>query len=156
MENKGKKFEARFKEDFLKSIKGSTIDRLYDTTDGRRGVKNICDFIGFKTPNIFYLECKSIKGKSFPLKNLSQYDKMSTKVGIEGVRVGVVIWYYEYDKVVYVPISTITQMKKDEYKSIGLKTIENKLYNIVEIPSKKKRTFMESDYSILLGLKEGD
>lgn len=156
MDKVGKKFENKFKEDFLKTIPNSTIDRLYDTTNGYFGNKNICDYIGFKVPNIFYLECKTIKGKSFPLSNLSQYDKLTYKVGIEGVRVGVVIWYYEQDKVVYVPISTITQMKKDNFKSISLKTIEEKLYNIIEIPSTKKRTFMDSDYSILLTLKEGE
>ena len=156
MDKVGKKFENKFKEDFLKTIPNSTIDRLYDTTNGYFGNKNVCDYIGFKAPNIFYLECKTIKGKSFPLSNLSQYDKLTYKVGIEGVRVGVVIWYYEQDKVVYVPISTITQMKKDDFKSISLKTIEEKLYNIIEIPSTKKRTFMDSDYSILLTLKEGE
>lgn len=35
-------------------------------------------------------------------------------------------------------------------KSIGIRMLEDKLYNIIVIPSEKKRTFMASDYSILL------
>lgn len=50
--NYGKAFEAKFKEDFLASIPDSTIDRLYDTTNGYRAITNIADFIGYKKPNI--------------------------------------------------------------------------------------------------------
>ena len=77
------------------------------------------------------------------------------KVGIKGVRAGVVLWLYEKDKVYYVPISTITQMKADGKKSVGLKSVEEG-YNIIEIPSKKLRTYMDSDYSCLADLKEGE
>ena len=47
------------------------------------------------------------------------------------------------------------QMIKDGYKSCGLKAIEQG-YNIKIIPSVKKRTFMTSDYSILVDLVEGE
>ena len=67
-----------------------SIDRLYDTTNGFKAIVNISDFIGYSYPNIFYLECKSHLGNTFPLANLTQYDKLTTKVGIKGVRVGVI------------------------------------------------------------------
>lgn len=89
-ENYGKKFEAQLKQDFLK-IPGSTIDRLYDPGFGMRGVKNISDFIGYVYPNIFYLEVKSKKGNTFPLTNLTQYDKLLTKKNKKGVIAGAVI-----------------------------------------------------------------
>ena len=89
--NKGKKWEAKFKEDFLRSVPDSTIDRLYDTMGGYIAVTNISDFIGYSYPNIFYLECKSIQGNTFPFSNLSQYDKLTKKVGIHGVRAGVIL-----------------------------------------------------------------
>ena len=41
-QNLGKDFEQRFKKDFAK-IPNSTIDRIYDTTNGFMGVRNICD-----------------------------------------------------------------------------------------------------------------
>lgn len=39
-------------------------------------------------------------------------------------------------------------MKKDGKKSINIK--DSMLYNSVEIPSIKKRTFLDSDYSVLV------
>ena len=88
--NYGKDFERKLKEDFLK-IKDSTIDRLYDSMSGYKTVSNISDFIAFKKPNAFYIEAKSIRGNTFPFSNLSQYSQLTKKVGIPGVRVGVVI-----------------------------------------------------------------
>lgn len=46
-------------------------------------------------------------------------------------------------------------MKKDGKKSVGIKSLEEG-YNIIEIPSVKLRTFMDSDYSVLLNLKDGE
>lgn len=89
-DNLGKKFEQVFKEDFSK-IPGCSIDRIYDPGFGMRGVSNICDFIGYVYPTVYYLECKSIKGNTFPLTNLKQYNKLSKKVGIKGVRAGVIL-----------------------------------------------------------------
>ena len=154
--NKGKQFESKFKEDWLKTVPNSSIDRLYDQVSGYKFLSNISDFIGYSYPNIFYLECKTIKGKSFPFANLSQYEKLTAKVGIKGVRAGVVIWFYEYDKVLYIPISTITQMKKENKKSLNIDLINKEKYRILDIPSTKKRVFMDSDYSVLLTLKDSE
>lgn len=153
-QNYGKKFEVKFKEDF-KKIPNSSIDRIYDTTNGFSGIKNICDFIAYVYPNIFYFECKSIKGNTFPLSNLKQYDKLLAKKGIKGVNSGVVIWFYEKDKVVYVPIETFEKIKKENKKSYNLKEmLNNKEYRSIDIPSIKKRTFMDSDYTVLLNMEE--
>ena len=106
-------------------------------------------------PNIFYLECKSKDGNTFPFTNLSQYDKLISKVDIPGVRTGVIIWFKDHDKVIYVPIKTVTKMKKEGKKSINIKTdLDN--YRIFKIPGKKKRVFIECDYSILTTLEDGD
>lgn len=153
--NYGKAFESKFKEDFLK-VQGATVDRLYDPTSGYVGIKNICDFIGYIYPNIFYIECKSTKGGTFSLNKLTQYDKLISKVGIHGVRVGIVIWFYEKNLVLYVPITTVIKLKNDEKKSINVKYLNTKEYNVIEIPSKLKRIFMDSDYSILKNLKDGE
>ena len=156
MLNLGKEFEQKFKLDFLRTMPNSTIDRIYDSVSGYKAISNVCDFIGYKEPNIYYIECKSHKGKSFPFSNLSQYDDLKLKVGIPGVRAGVVLWLYEYDKVLYVPISTVTSIKNDGIKSVSLTMLDKKKYNIIEIPSIKKRVYMDSDYSILQNLKDGE
>lgn len=151
--DKGKAFETKFKEDFQK-LEDSSVDRLYDVMSGYKAIKQVSDFIAYLYPNIFYIECKSHKGASIPIANITQYESLKTKVDIKGVRSGVVLWLYEKDKVFYIPTKTITQMINDGEKSIGIRHLDK--YRIIEIPSTKKRVFMDSDYSILKNLGEGD
>lgn len=150
--NRGKVFEEKFKTDFLK-VPYSTIDRLYDVTNGYRNIKQVADFIGVIGDPVtdmgltFYLECKSHAGASIPIDNITQYDKLITKIGIPGVRSGVVLWLYDKDKVLYIPADTLKKLKEDGEKSIGIRHLDK--YHIVEVPSVKRRVFMDSDYSIL-------
>ena len=153
MINRGKQFQQKFKQDFSK-IPNSSIDRLYDPTSGYVSISNICDFICYVYPNIIYAECKSHKGNTFSLKNLTQYQKLISKIGIKGVRVGMILWFIDHDKVVYVPIKTIQQMIQQGKKSVNIKDIPN--YRIIQIPSIKKKVFLDSDYSILCNLQDGD
>lgn len=153
--NRGKSFESRFKEDWIRTV-SKCIDRIYDVVSGNKTISNISDFIGFKEPNIFYLECKSTHENTFNFHKLSQYDKLVKKVGIPGVRSGVVIWFEEHDRVLYVPIKTIKQMKEDGLKSVNIRTIDSSDYRFIDIPSTKLRVFLESDYSVLTTLGEGD
>lgn len=153
MDKYGKNFEQKFKEDWKKTIPNSSIDRIYDCTSNYRGVSNISDFICFKSPNIYYIECKTTKDVSFPLKHLTQYKKLKEKVGIEGVKVGVLIWYYSYDYVIYIPVKTIMEIEKTR-KSINIKKLLESDLNYCLIPSKKKKTYMDSDYSVLINFKE--
>ena len=159
--NKGKQWEAKVKEDFSK-LPYSTIDRIYDVTTGHKSISNICDAIGFiGDPELdkgvmFYAECKSCKGNTFPLTNLTQYEKLAAKVGIPGVRSGVFLWFIEHQIVLYVPTSTVTQMKKDGKKSVNIKMISTGEYNLKLIPSVTKRVFPECDYSVLKELKIGE
>lgn len=151
----GKAFEERFREGWKKSFPNGVLIRLYDTTNGYLNIRNICDFIGYVYPNIYFLECKTHAGASVPFSKISQYEKMLGVASLQGVRSGVIIYLYDKDKVYYVPIKTIEKMKADGKKSVGIKAVEEG-YRIIEIPSKKLRVFMESDYSILKELKEGD
>ena len=89
--NYGKAFEEKFKKDFLITVPNCSIDRIYDSMSGYKAVTNISDFIGYSFPNIFYLECKTHKGASIPFDNITQYEKLKNKVGIVGIRVGVVL-----------------------------------------------------------------
>ena len=153
--NRGKQFEQKFKEDFLKTVPNSTLDRLYDVVTGYKAVTQVCDFIGYSKPSIYYLELKSHTGASIPFVNITQYNKLLSKVDIPGVRCGIILWLIDKDKVFYIPVKTIQKMKVDGKKSVGLKSISDG-YRIIEIPSIKKKVFLDSDYSILLTLEDGD
>ena len=147
--NQGKAFEAVFKKDWEKTFGDNSIDRIYDSVSGYATISNISDFIGYYYPNIFYLECKSHKGASIPIANITQYDKLKKKVGIKGVRAGVVLWLIDKDKLYYIPVSTITSLLADDYKSINPDKLIPLGYNIIEIPATKKRAYMYGDYSVL-------
>ena len=153
--NYGKKFEERFKIDWVNSFPNSTITRLYDNTSGYLSISNISDYICYNYPNQYFIECKSHKGASIPFTKITQYVKMKNVVNKPGVRAGVILWLYEKDVIYYIPISTITQMKKDGEKSVGIRSIKDG-YNIIEIPATKLKVFMKGDYSVLSDLKEGE
>lgn len=155
MVNRGKSFEQRFKTDFER-IPNSLCIRLPDQMSGYKGSgQNICDYICYNYPNQYFIECKAHKGASIPFDKISQYKKMKSVVGRKGVRTGVVLWLYEKDVVYYIPISTITEMKNNGEKSVGIRSVKEG-YNIIQIPSIKLKVYMESDYSILSNLKEGE
>lgn len=65
----------------------------------------------------------------------------------------------DHEKIVYLPTSTVTQMMADGKKSFNIKMLNEKLYNIIEIPAVKKRSnsiFLTADYSILTALQDGE
>ena len=153
MADYGKKFEERFKKDWVEST-GGVIVRLYDNTSGYLSISNISDYICYKFPNLYFIECKTHKGASLPFDKISQYNKLLEYGGVDGVRSGVVLWLYEKDEVLYVPVKTIEKLKSDGEKSVGIRHLDS--YRIFRVPSEKLRTFMKSDYSILLSLEDGD
>lgn len=151
---RGKQFEQKFKNDFSK-ISGSFIYRLQDIVNGYRTTSaNICDFIGYIYPNIFLIELKSIGGNTFSLANFTQYEKLKSYNSIPGLRKGVIIWYTEKDRIIYVPIFTIDKMLKDGKKSVNIRTIDEEGYEYLNIPATKKRVFMDADYSVLHNLPD--
>lgn len=148
--NLGKSFEEKFKQDWVKTFPDSFIMRLYDQVSGYKTVsRNISDFICYKKPYFYIIECKSHAGASFPFEKLIQYDKMVSFIDIPGIVIGVVLFLYDKDLVLFVPLKTIKQMKEDGLKSVGIKHLDS--YDILKIPSKKLRVYMDSDYSCLEG-----
>ena len=148
--NYGKKFEQIFKHDWRKSFPEGFIYRLNDQVSGYKITSaNVCDFICYNYPTLYLIECKTHKGASIPFKNITQYERMLSYSNIDGVVSGIVLWLYEKDiGPIFIPISTITKLKKEGKKSVGIKAIEEG-YDIIVLPSNKKRVFYETDYSIL-------
>ena len=141
--NKGKGFEANFKQEFEKMGEGAKAIRIYDTENGRMGVRNICDFICYNYPKCFLLECKSHKGNRFPIqskdkktgefKPFRQYEKLLEYKNVKGMVVGVVIWFYERDTIQFVSIEELEKMINDGKRSIHYKDIDEKFNESVGI-----------------------
>lgn len=160
--NEGKGFEQNFKENFEKLGDNAKAIRIYDTENNRKGVRNICDFCCYNYPYSFLIECKSHKARTFPIqskdkktgefKPFRQYDKLLGYKNVKGMVVGVVLWFYKLDRIFFISIEELEKMIKDEKRSISVDDFDKKVYNIIEVPSIKKRTFMNSDYSVLMEL----
>ena len=116
---------------------------------------NPCDFLCFPGENkLFMIECKEHKGASIPFTAIPQYERLLEYKDFPGVYPGVMLWLSEKDIVMWIGIKEMEKMVKDGKKSIGIKMLEDTFYNIMIIPSEKKRIYLESDYTSLLNFVE--
>lgn len=144
--NRGKQFENVIRESFLK-VPNVSIDRLHDQTTGFRGSQNICDFIVYKEPYEYYIECKSVHGASLPFSNITdtQYKGLLEKSKIEGVFAGIICWWIDNDVTRFMPIQVLDYLREEGYKSIRFDAFPFRLdlFPIIEIKGKKKRVFFD-------------
>lgn len=140
--NRGKQFELIIKEAFEK-VNNVSVDRIHDQTTGYRGSFNICDFIVYKKPYEYYIECKSVHGNTLPFNNITnnQWQGLLDKSKIKGVRAGIICWWIDLDETWYIPIEVFEDAKQVmNAKSINLKHPHMQGYWTF-IPGKKKRVF---------------
>lgn len=145
-QNKGKKFEQKVREAFQK-IDGVSIDRIPDQTMRHKGARNICDFIVYKKPYEYYIECKSVHGNILPFNNISetQWEGLLEKSKISGVFAGILCWWVDKDVTRFIPIELLQKMKNVGGKSIRYDIIACQGYATCEIPGRKKQVFFDYD-----------
>ena len=143
--NRGKKFEQVIREAFEK-VPGVSIDRIPDQTMHHKGAANICDFIVYKEPYEYYIECKSVHGNTLPFSNISsaQWEGLLKKSKIEGVFAGVICWWVNKDVTLFIDIRRLEYLRDAGLKSIRY---DNEEWTdlIMPIKGKKKRIFFEYD-----------
>lgn len=154
-ESLGKKFEKKFKDDWEKTVSDSLCYRLVDVQGGYFGVSNVSDFICYRYPIIFLVECKSKLGNTFPFSDFRQYEKMLPYIGITGVKLGVVLWMIDHHKVLWIPIETFKKIKDEGGKSFNIKMLDNPDYEVLDLNAKDLRTFMSVDYNNLINYYGG-
>ena len=147
--NRGKQFEDVIKT-CIEKVGGVNVLRLHDQTNGYIGSKNPCDFIAYKYPYQYAIECKSIHGNTFPFSNITdnQFKELLKMSNVRGIVAGVIIWWVDKDVTLFIPIQTIQQMK-----SVGIKSIRYDVWDdcegdtdIVLISGIKKRVFFDYDF----------
>lgn len=147
-ENRGKAFENIIKQAFEK-VPGVSIDRLHDQMTGYKVTSaNICDFIVYKKPYEYYIECKSVHGNTLPFSNITanQWNGMLEKSKIDGVFAGVICWWIDKDVTLFIPIQTLEFYKYQNRKSVRYDQFDIWVnYEAVEIKGKKKRVFWDYD-----------
>ena len=154
--NKGKEFERRFLDDWKSTVDNSMAYRLYDVTIGYKSIAHAGDFICYKYPHCFILDTKSKEGNTLPFSDLRQYDKMLEYRDIKGLHVGFIVWFIDHDKIIWLPVETMKKIKNNDLKSFNINKMKSEDYFFLEIPSKKLRTFMSSDYSKLVEYYNGE
>ena len=147
--NRGKQFEDIIKQAFLK-IPDVSIDRLHDQMTGYKVTSaNICDFIVYKKPYEYYIECKSVHGNTLPFSNITtnQWNGMLEKSKIPGVFAGVICWWIDKNVTKFIPIQTLDYMKFNGYKSIryDMGVPYGCSFYMIDIIGKKKRVFFDYD-----------
>ena len=140
--NRGKQFEQVIKEAFEK-VSRVSVDRLHDQTTGYKGSSNICDFIVYKYPYQFYIECKTVHGNTLPFSNITntQWNGLLEKSKINGVMAGVICWWVDKDVTKFISIDIL------EYEK-SIKEAKSVRYDIpcaIELTGKKKRVFFDYD-----------
>lgn len=142
--NRGKQFENLLKEQFEK-IPNISIDRLYDVTTGYKNQNNPCDFIVYRAGNLNYFECKAIHGNTLNFKSHireNQWDKLLAKSKIYGVNAGIICWFIDNDKTIYVDIEYLEMLRESGYKSFNINKDIDKI-PLIELEGKKKRILFE-------------
>lgn len=146
--NRGKQFEDIVKEGFER-VPGLTIDRIHDQTNGFKGSSNICDFIAYKMPYIYYIECKSVYGNTLPLTNITdkQWKGLLQKSKVEGVFAGVLCWFIERDVTLFIPIQSLEKWQNLGHKSVKYDVATETDLEVFPVDGVKKRVFCEYDFT---------
>lgn len=159
----GKRFEDRFEKDYKRCFPDTLIYRLPDQQSGYAGSggSNPCDFLCYPGNCTLMVECKATSGASINFSDIRQYEKQKDYKGLYKTHIGVLVWFYEKDTIIWVSIEEMEKMVNDGEKSIGLRMINKKkpykkLYTIHEIPATKLRTYMEADLNYLVEVLNGE
>lgn len=150
----GKKFEQIIRESF-ESVSNVSIDRVHDQTTKYKGSKNICDFIVYKEPYEYYIECKTVKGNVLPFANITdaQWDGLLQKSRIQGVNAGVICWWRDRDITKFIPIQFLEVCKNEGAKSIRYDYGDEVC---TEITGRKRRMYFEYDMQEFLEVMEDE
>lgn len=169
--NRGKQFEKKIRDAFEK-VPGVSIDRVTDQTTKYLGSTNICDYIVYKKPYEYYIECKSVHGNTLSIYSIPKPDKKGVLHGfygnisdaqwtgllekskIEGVVAGVICWWIQKDITLFIPIQILEAERLEGKKSIKF-DYENQFLGYypsseleiktIKILGEKKRVYFDYD-----------
>lgn len=171
MQNRGKQFEDVIETAFEK-VPDTSIVRLHDQTTGFIGSTNHCDFIAYRKPYEYHIECKSVHGNTLSIHSIPKPDKhgvlhgfygnlsdkqwegLLEKSKIDGVFAGVICWFVDHDATVWLPIQMLNDLRDLGYKSVNIKGDWQEHYgkdwNWHWLVGQKRRVFFDYDIKQLL------
>ena len=140
--NLGKKFEAIIGDSF-RAMTDVSVDRIPDQTMKFKDRKNVSDYIVYKYPHQYYVECKSVHGNTLPIAKITQLEPLWEKeVLTKGVISGVMCWWIDKDITRWIPVEEIVKRKADGKKSIRF---DEDIEGSKTIAGRKKKVYFEYD-----------
>ena len=150
--NRGKQFEKVI-EKTLCEIPNINCERLHDQVSGYIEVsKNPSDFIVYKYPYEYYIECKTTHQASIALDKLVQLDRIAKRCTVDGVKGKFIIWFVDKKETYWVDYKYLVLKR-----TLGIKSINHKILkeasldkNLVKlIPAEYKIVFGKYDFSTM-------
>ena len=135
----GKNFEYDFKSSFKGTKYERGLLRLHDVTNGFSGCNNPFDFLVYSYPNIFCLELKAVQDKRLDFAKIrpNQLEGLSKWSENKGVVAGVLVNFYTFGEIFFIPVEVINLFKSHGKKSINMEMCEKYCY---KVDGSKKRT----------------
>lgn len=138
----GKNAEAKIREWLNRPEEGYCFDRIPDQMNGFPGSANICDFILYKSPYMYYIESKATWNDNFPFSMITDFQRteMLKKSKIAGVKSYVIVLFASYKRAFMLDIRDIQASIDSGKKSINIKKIDKWPVPYIEIktvPSRK-------------------
>ena len=140
----GKEAEAKIKQWLNRPEEGYSFDRLPDQMTGLLGSTNICDFICFKSPNMYYIESKSVSGDRFDFSLISwnQRKGLLEKSKIANCYGWIILLFASHKRAFRLDIRDIVKLEEEGVKSINIKKIDTWNLPYIEIntiPNNRKK-----------------
>lgn len=140
----GKEAEEQIRKWLDRPEEGYSLDRLYDQMNGFFGSKNICDFILYKQPYIYYVESKATWEDRFDFSMLTetQHDGLLNKSKIPGCFGVVIVLFATYKRAFILNIKDIKHLEDQGHKSLNIKKIDKwpiPYREIQTIPNPRKK-----------------
>jgi len=141
----GQAAEKKIREWLDRPEDGYCFDRIPNRMTGFYGDNNICDFILFKSPEMYYIESKATWNDRFELSMLSknQHDGLLAKSKIDHVHGWVIVLFASHQRAFIVDIKDIVYMETELNKHSLNITKQDKwpipVLEIKTIPNSRKK-----------------
>ena len=150
----GKMFEEDFKKGAELCGNEARFSRLYDTTNGFRGVANPCDFIAATKYGTVYVELKTTQSSSLPFSNISEHQWQELFIAdcCKHALGGVLVYFTKHEMIKWYPMTQLTRLRNLGQKSIN-PTVETELGYSVDYFKKRTRLTIPIE-NVLKAFKE--
>jgi penicillin-binding protein-related factor A (putative recombinase) len=141
----GKKAEKKIKEWLDRPEDGYSFTRLYDQLSGYVNTsRNICDFICYKYPYIYYIESKATWKDNFAFNMIQdhQRDGLLEKSRINGCQGWVIVLFASYQRAFKFNIDDIVKLSNEGQKSLNIKKIDKwpiRYKELQTVPNNRKQ-----------------